>query len=104
MQSTPDTTPGVHPSQSVSVAGTVSEIKLEGGWFYKINSIHHSRNSIWVPEYRLRLISKSIFDDVYMEPRAGLQRQLTDDRDRAKKWKRRFAEVNAEVPVLEGEL
>ena len=41
VQSTPDTTPGVHPSQSVSVAGTVSELKVDGGWSYNINSIHH---------------------------------------------------------------
>ena len=104
MQSTPDATPGVHPSQSVSVAGTVSELKLEGGWCYNISSMHHSRNSIWVPECRLRLISKSIFDDAYIEPRAGPQRQLNDARETSKKWKRRFCEVNAECPVLAGEL
>ena len=36
MQSTPDTTPGVHPSQSVSVAGTVSELKVDGDWSYNL--------------------------------------------------------------------
>jgi hypothetical protein len=66
--------------------------------------MHHSRNSIWVPECRLRLISKSIFDDAYIEPRAGLQSQLTDARETSRKWKRRFFEVNAEGPVIAGEL
>ena len=41
VQPTPDTTPGVHPSQSVSVAGNVSKLKVDGGWCYNISSIYH---------------------------------------------------------------
>jgi hypothetical protein len=34
VQSIPDTAPGIHPSQSVSVVGTITELKVDGGWFY----------------------------------------------------------------------
>ena len=104
VQSIPDTTPGVHPRHSVAIVGAVTELKLDGGWIYNISSMHHSQNTLWVPEHRVRPVSKSIFDDCYIEPRAGIQGQLRDERGRAKKWKRRFAEVNSEFPVLEGEL
>ena len=104
VHSIPDTAPGVHPAHSVAITGAIIELKVEGGWRYNISSIHDPRNTLWVPEHRVRLISKSIFDDAYIEPRAGLQRQLTDARETSKKWKRRFWEVNAECPVLAGEL
>ena len=32
VQTLPDTTPGVHPSQSVALYGTVIECKFDGGW------------------------------------------------------------------------
>ena len=32
VQAPPDTTPGVHPNQSVAVNGTVIECKFDGGW------------------------------------------------------------------------
>ena len=41
VQSTPDTTPGVHPSQSVASTGVIIDLKVDGGWFYNISSIHH---------------------------------------------------------------
>ena len=104
VQSIPDTAPGVHPRHSVSVVGTIAELKIEGVWLYHIKALNDERNHIWFPEHRVRPISKSIYDDCYIAPRAGLTGKLTDERDRTKKWKRRFAEVNSEVPVLEGEL
>ena len=104
VQSTPDTTPGVHPSHSVAIVGSVTELKIAEGWLYHIRASNDGRNNIWVPECRLRPISKSIFDDAYIEPRAGLQSQLTDARETSKKWKRRFFELNAEGPVIAGEL
>ena len=104
VQSIPVAAPGVHPRHSVAITGPIIELKSDGGWFYNISSMHHSQNTLWVPEHRVRPVSKSIFDDCYIEPRAGIQGQLRDERGRAKKWKRRFAEVNSEFPVLEGEL
>jgi hypothetical protein len=104
VQSIPDTTPGVHLSHSVAIVGSVTELKIAEGWLYHIKASNDGRNNIWVPECRLRPISKSIFDDCYIERRAGLQEQLTDERERAQKWKRLYTEVNSEVPVLEGEL
>jgi hypothetical protein len=70
---------------SVSVVGTIAELKIEGGWLYHIKALSDGGNYIWVPEHRVRPISKSIYDDCYIEPRAGLQEQLTDERGRAKK-------------------
>ena len=104
MHSIPDTAPGVDPAHSVAITGAIIELKVEGGWRYNISSIHDPRNTLWVPEHRVCSISKSIFDNAYIEPRAGLQRQLNDARETGKKWKRRFCEVNAECPVLAGEL
>ena len=54
VQSIPDTTPGVHPRHSVAIVGAVTDLKLEGGWIYNISSMHHSQNTLWVPEHRVR--------------------------------------------------
>ena len=48
VQSTPDTTPGMHPSSSVSFAGTVSELKLDGGWYYNISSTSTDGSIIFI--------------------------------------------------------
>ena len=71
VHSIPDTAPGVDPALSVTITGAVIELKVEGGWRYNISSIHDPRNTLWVPEHRVRLISKSIFDDAYIEVKAA---------------------------------
>ena len=76
VHSTPDTTPGVHPAQSVSIVGAVTELKIAEGWFYHIKALNDGRNNIWVPECLLRSVSKSMFDDNCIEPRTGLPRQF----------------------------
>jgi hypothetical protein len=44
VQSTPDTTPGVDRSHSVAIWRRLvlqCKLKVEGGWFYNLRSIHH---------------------------------------------------------------
>ena len=38
VQTLPDTTPGVHPSQSVAVFGTVIECEFDGVWKYHVKA------------------------------------------------------------------
>ena len=73
VHSTPDTAPEIHPSHSVAITGAVIELKVDGGWCYSTSSIHDPRNTPWVPEHRVCPISKSIFNDAYIEPWAGLR-------------------------------
>ena len=87
----PGTAPGVNRSNSVAVTSRIIELKCDGGWFYNISAILRTQNTLWIPEHRVRTISKSIFGDCYIKPRAGHQAQLTVGRERAKKWKRCFA-------------
>ena len=61
MQVLADTTPGVGYRHSVTFIGHIVEIKLAGNsWAYKVINIHDTRSTLWVPEARARLFSKSI--------------------------------------------
>ena len=64
VESVPDTRPGIHPSQSVPMFGRLEEIKDpvgDGGFRYRISSIHHKQNMIWVEEYQIQRVSSSVF-------------------------------------------
>ena len=64
MTTTLDTTPGVDPVQSVAVCGVVIECKPSlGGWSYRVRADDSRRNMIWVPEARVRAVSKAIFEN-----------------------------------------
>ena len=67
VQTIPDTAPGIYPCRSVAITGHIKELKSDDVWFYNISYIHHSKNTLWIPEHRVRPISKSIFDDCYVE-------------------------------------
>ena len=88
----------------MAVFGTVADLDFNGGWQYRIKASYDGRNTSWVPEPRIRPISMSIFDNALMQTRAGFQGRFVDERERAVKWKRRFSEVRAGVPILEGEI
>jgi hypothetical protein len=104
VRSIPDTTPGVAPCHSVAILGAIVELKIDGCWMYNIKALNDGRNTLWVPEDRLCHISTSIFDNTYMEPRAGQQSRIEHLTEMSGKWKRRFSELRYENPVLEGEI
>jgi len=66
----PDTRPGIGPEHSVATYGAVAEPRAEGGWHYKIKSVHDGRSGPWVPEERVVESSKSLFDNAMLETRA----------------------------------
>ena len=79
VESVPDTRPGIHPSLSVHIFGRLEEIRDpvgDGGFRYRISSIHHKQNMVWVEEYQIQRVSSSVFGKCYMEPRAGQQKRL----------------------------
>ena len=41
VHSIPDTALGVDPAHSATITGAIIELKVDGGWFYNISSIHH---------------------------------------------------------------
>jgi len=58
----PDTTPGVHPSQSVAVYGRVVLVESQAdGFWYKVQSSYTITQLI--PENRMVAQSKAIFDN-----------------------------------------
>ena len=68
---TPDTAPGVDPAQSVALCGIVVKCKLSvDGWSYRVRANDSRRNIIWVPEARVRAVSKTIFESPILETRA----------------------------------
>ena len=68
---TPDTTPGVDPVQSVAICGVVIECKPSvDGWSYRVRADDTRRNIIWVPEARVRAVSKAVFENPMLETRA----------------------------------
>ena len=46
----PDTRPGIGPEHSFAAYGTISDVKAEGGWLYRVKSTHTGRSGAWVPE------------------------------------------------------
>jgi len=60
---TPDTTPGVDPKQSVAISGVID------GWSYRVRADKIRRNIIWVSETRVRTMSKAIFENPMLETR-----------------------------------
>jgi len=61
---TPDTTPGVDPKQSVAISGVITErIATVDGWSYRVSADDTRRNIIWVPEARVRTMSTAIFEN-----------------------------------------
>ena len=64
VQCVPDTASGIAPEHSVAVYGTIAEVKAEGGWMYRIKSMHTGRNGPWMPEHRVVAISKPLYDNV----------------------------------------
>ena len=67
----PDTTPGVDPAQTVAICGVIMECKpSDDGWSYRVRADDTRRNIIWVPEARVRAVSKTIFESPMLETRA----------------------------------
>ena len=77
---TPDTTPGVDPKQSVAISGVITErIATVDGWSYRVRADDTRRNLIWVPEARVRAVSKAVFENPMLETRKfPVQERLND--------------------------
>ena len=60
---TPDTTPGVDPAQSVAISGVIMECKTSvDGWSYRVRADDTRRNIIWVPEARVHRLEAAVFN------------------------------------------
>ena len=60
---TPDTTPGVDPAQSVAISGVIMECKSSvDGWSYRVRADDTRRNIIWVPEARVHRLEAAVFN------------------------------------------
>ena len=70
MRTIPDTRSGIGPEHSVATYGTVVEARAEGGWHYRVKSLHIGRSGPWVPEDRVVESLKSIFNNAMLETRA----------------------------------
>jgi hypothetical protein len=77
---TPDATPGVDPKQSIAISGVIAErIATVDGWSYRVRADDTRRNIIWVPETRVRTMSKAIFENPMLETRKfPVQERLND--------------------------
>ena len=69
VNSTPDTTPGIDPRQSVALYGLVVDLNFESELMVKIKSSNDGYDQLWVPETRVNSTSKSIIDNSIVELR-----------------------------------
>ena len=59
----PDSTPGIDPAQSVAICGVIIECKYSvDGWSYRVKADDTRRNIIWVPEARVHRLEAALFN------------------------------------------
>jgi hypothetical protein len=102
---TPDTTPGVDPAQSVAISGVIMECKASvDGWSYRVRADDTRRNIIWVPEARVRAVSKTIFESPMMETRAfPVQQRLKAEQRKSATLRVKNKALRLEYPVFAGD-
>jgi hypothetical protein len=102
---TPDTTPGVDPAQSVAISGVIMECKASvDGWSYRVRADDTRRNIIWVPEARVRAVSKTIFESPMMETRAfPVQQRLKAEQSKSATLRVNNKALRLEYPVFAGD-
>ena len=105
MITTPDTTPGVNPAQSVAISGVIMECKSSvDGWPYRVKADDTRRNIIWVPEARVRAVSKTIFESPMMETRAfPVQQRLKAEQSKSATLRVNNKALRLEYPVFAGD-
>ena len=105
VQTDPDTTPGQHPKQAEAIFGTVLAREARFGvWSYKIRANNGGQESPWVPETRVRAVSKSLYGGM-LETRAfDAQDRLKEERQSNAKLKVKYKVLRVDNPVLAGEI
>ena len=58
--SIPESSSGVDRRQAEAFYGCISELFFDQTWNYNIQSMHDGRNCLWLPEARVRSMSRSI--------------------------------------------
>jgi hypothetical protein len=103
---TPDTTPGVDPVQSVAICGVVIESEPSvDGWSYRVRADDSRRNIIWVPEARVRAVSKAVSENPMLETRAfPLQQQLKSEQHKSATLRVNNKALRLEYSVLAREI
>ena len=102
---TPDMTPGVDPAQSVAISGVIMECKSSvDGWSYRVKADDTRRNIIWVPDPRVRAVSKTIFESPMLETRAfPVQQRLTAEQRKSAMLRVKNKALRLEYPVFAGD-
>ena len=102
---TPDMAPGVDPAQSVAISGVIMECKSSvDGWSYRVKADDTRRNIIWVPEARVRAVSKTIFENPMMETRAfPVQQRLKAEQRKSATLRVKNKALRLEYPVFAGD-
>ena len=105
MITTPDTTPGVDPAQSVAVSGVIMECKPSvDGWSYRVRADDTRRIIICVPEARVRAVSKTIFESPMLETRAfPVQQRLKAEQRKSATLRVKNKALRLENPVFAGD-
>ena len=105
MQALADTTPGVGYRHSVTFIGHIVEIKIVGNsWVYNVSNIHDVRSTLWVPEARVRLVSKSINDNCTLVHTRGVKKRLSVEREKYETLNKKYKELELDSEVLEEEI
>jgi len=105
VQTDPDTTPGVLSSQAEFVFGVITTVESRGGsWWYQVRANNDGRNHLWVPETRVRTVSKSVYGGM-LEMRAfPVQERLRVEREKSDKLREKYNALRLECPILAGEI
>ena len=105
VQTDPDTTPGQHPSQSEVIYGVVLLVEARfGGWSYKIRANNGGQDSPWVPETRVRPVSKSLYGGM-LETRAfPIQQRFKAELAKNVALRAKYNHLRLECQVLAGEI
>ena len=108
VESIPDTTRGVDPEHSIAVFGNIVAIKNEDGVWYRIKCIHSKRSGAWIPENRIKVQSKSLFQNAVQQTRTynGKKRhdvisnKMIGQNDKSVSTKRRLEDVSSQLKVV----
>ena len=105
MQALADTTPGVGYRHSVTFIGHILGIKIAGNsWAYNVSNIHDTKSTLWVPEARVRLVSKSINDNCTLVYTRGVKKRLSVEREKNETLNKKYKELELDSEVLEEEI
>ena len=105
VQTDPDSTSGIHPSQAEVVYGVITMIESRGGsWWYQVRANNDGRNHPWVPETRVRPVSRSLFGGM-LETRAfPIQQRYKVLQTKSAALRDKYNDLRLECPVLAGEI